>query len=134
MRDSNYIGSVGGNTGNAPPRNGKIIVEKYGISEGNSFRITFPNTIQNAKLKIQFNRKFKVSIEFLSKIFNIFAKFPNNLYLASKRAKSQHRVFTILLENRLKIMHLCYFLKKVLKIFKMFSKNAQTIVCRQNAR
>ena len=67
-----------GGTQGRPPEMGKIAVEKMMLFPKALFlATTFPK-----KLKTQF------SIEFLSKIFNMFSKVPNKLYISSKLAKN----------------------------------------------
>ena len=69
--------SQGGKGGN-PPETEKIVVEKMVLFPKALFLVT-----NFQKIKI-----FNFSIEFSSKNFKIFSKFPNNLCFSSKRAKN----------------------------------------------
>ena len=80
--------SQGGKGGKfPPPPNRKNCCRKMVLFPKALFLVT--NIRKKIKNK---NKKFNFSIEFSSKNFKIFSKFPNNLCFSSKRAKNERIV------------------------------------------
>ena len=80
--------SQGGKRGeiSPPPRNRKNCCRKMVLFPKALFLVT--NFRKNKKIKIKKNKKINFYIEFSSKNFKIFSKFPINLGFSSKRAKN----------------------------------------------
>ena len=102
-----------------PPRTGKNCCRKM---------MLFPKFLFFATNFPKNRYKFNFSIEFSSKRFKIFSKFPQPIVFFVQTRENLTHGFVIYLQNRRKYSSFCNFLRELFENFRKFSKFPQPIV------